>query len=294
MRMAQLVILVPCFNAEPTITVQVNKLRQIVAQQIEGRQIKPDSRIILIDNGSEDQTWPLVQRLAAQTSTVTGLKLSRHFGRQGAILAGLMAAGSDPDVAIIFDQPVLTDTQIIPDLLASYRQGHRLIWGIPNDQFVSRSRHHKRPLVTWQLLSRQTIRTVLQFSEVTWSLQDIIVQMGSQPVQLYYDRSPEDQATIPIPKGPSLTTLWLHHFFQSVTVLFVLGGIIFMLSGGICLIEIMRWWLGRPTTGSGVWGAVLSGLFGLQLIGLGIIGTYLKQVLSEVRHRPHYVIDQRT
>lgn len=88
----RLTIVVPCYKEEEVLATTNGVLVTLINQMICSKQISSSSRILYVDDGSTDQTWPIIQQFSGEYQTVTGLKLSRNFGHQGALLAGLEVA----------------------------------------------------------------------------------------------------------------------------------------------------------------------------------------------------------
>ncbi len=81
---------VPCYNEEAVLEVTAQKLMEKVESLIQRDVISPKSRITFVDDGSKDQTWPMIKELSTTHHLISGVKLSRNRGHQNALLAGLM------------------------------------------------------------------------------------------------------------------------------------------------------------------------------------------------------------
>lgn len=137
-----LYIVVPCYNEEEclpgTAPVFLQKLKQLIA---EGK-IAPESRILLVNDGSADSTWDIIARLHAQDKLFAGLNLSPNRGHQNAVMAGLMEARERADAAICIDADLQDDINAIDQMVDKYNNGAHIVCGVRDrrdtDTFLKR------------------------------------------------------------------------------------------------------------------------------------------------------------
>ena len=101
--MIKIGIILPCYNEEQVLYESARILTKLLNRLISLKKITPTSRILYIDDGSNDGTWNLIKALSDKHSKVGGIKLSRNFGHQNAILAGLLTVKGDAIVSLDAD-----------------------------------------------------------------------------------------------------------------------------------------------------------------------------------------------
>src|SRR5699024_5653301 len=87
-----LTIVVPCFNEEEVLPESCKELGTILTKLVEKKQVSEKSKILFVDDGSKDKTWELISKFSAEKNFVTGIKFSRNYGHQNALLAGMSIA----------------------------------------------------------------------------------------------------------------------------------------------------------------------------------------------------------
>src|SRR6185312_5267698 len=108
-------VVVPCFNEEEVLPQTAKRLRTLLERLRREKRVAADSRIVLIDDGSRDGTWELIERLSREDERVGGIKLSRNRGHQNALLAGLFTA--EGDVVVSVDADLQDDVDVIGEML---------------------------------------------------------------------------------------------------------------------------------------------------------------------------------
>lgn len=137
-----LYIIVPCYNEEDclpqTAPVFQNKLHELIASGI----ISPDSRILLVDDGSADRTWDIISDLHREDSAFAGLRLSPNLGHQNAVMTGLMVAKDLADITISIDADLQDDINAMDEMIKKHREGYPIVCGVRSsrdtDQFLKR------------------------------------------------------------------------------------------------------------------------------------------------------------
>lgn len=104
-------IIVPAYNEQEVLKSSIERLWQIESELKQSQQITMDSGILIVDDGSVDQTWPIIEQLHQKQPAISGLRFSRNFGHQAALLAGLTTAVWDADVMITIDADLQDDPE---------------------------------------------------------------------------------------------------------------------------------------------------------------------------------------
>jgi len=129
-----LAIVVPCFNEQETIAFTVDTLLEHLDRMVAAGTITPRSFLFFVDDGSRDATWPLLMRACDADPRVLGLRLSRNFGHQAALLAGLTAVEDKADVSISIDADLQQEPEAMDRFVAAYRDGANVVLGVRRDR----------------------------------------------------------------------------------------------------------------------------------------------------------------
>ena len=135
MNIPKLAIIIPCYNEELCVENTAQKLFAVLNHLIRLNKIRKDSYMYFIDDGSQDRTWAIIERMHRLNPLVKGQKFIKNFGNQKAIIAGLEAVkriGCDCVVSI--DADLQQDEWIIETFVDKYMQGYDVVSGIRNDR----------------------------------------------------------------------------------------------------------------------------------------------------------------
>ncbi len=198
----RLSVVIPCYNEEPALASTVGQVRQLLdALRAKGKVTA--SNLWLIDDGSRDGTWKLIEQLAAQHADVIGVKLSRNRGHQNALLAGLMSA--DGDAVITLDADLQDDIAVVEEMLDAHLAGSEVVFGVRRsrvqDSFFKRwsARRYYALLrvlgvevvpdhAEFRLLGRAALGALAEYPETNLFLRGLIPQLGFRSARVFYDR----------------------------------------------------------------------------------------------------------
>lgn len=305
-------IVVPCYNEEEVLPETVHRLDTLLRRLMEDGLISSHSRIWFIDDGSRDQTWPMINSASEHPcSLVCGIKLSRNRGHQAALMAGLMTATGD--VLISVDADLQDDLAAIPKMLEEYRAGCDIVYGVrssrESDTFFKRITAEGYYTVLqklgieiifnhadYRLMSRRAIEALRSFPETGLFLRGIIPQIGFRTAQVEYARGERFAGESKYPLGKMLALAW-----QGVTsfsaaplrAITTLGVVVSLVS--LCMGFWALWVRLFSEQALPGWASIVIPLFllsGMQLLALGVIGEYLAKVFMETKRRPMYFVDR--
>ncbi|MDI6864414.1 glycosyltransferase family 2 protein [Thermodesulfovibrio yellowstonii] len=134
MQTPKLVIVVPCYNEEEVLPETIVRLTNVMNELMEKQKISRDSFILFVDDGSRDRTWEIIENTAKINSTIRGLKLTRNFGHQNALIAGMEYVVDKCDCLITIDADLQQDENAIGDFLDKYSSGAEIVLGIRKDR----------------------------------------------------------------------------------------------------------------------------------------------------------------
>jgi glycosyltransferase involved in cell wall biosynthesis len=311
--MISLSIVVPCYNEQEVLPETLKRLGAIVNRLIDANTVSADSEILLIDDGSRDSTWQIIEDAAATSPIVNGLKLSRNRGHQTALLAGLLAARGDAVISI--DADLQDDLSAIDKMLEAFIDGADVVYGVrkrrSTDTFFKRftAESYYRLLsamgvdivfnhADYRLLSRRAVDALRQFEECNLFLRGIVPQLGFPSTSVYYDRAERFAGESKYPLHKMLAFAWQGITAFSAAPLRAITGIGVIISIGSFLVA--AWALSiRLFTDSSVpgWASTVVPMYflgGVQLLCIGIIGEYIAKTYVETKRRPLFFIEKTT
>lgn len=305
-------IIVPCYNEQEVIGSTVSKLSLILEHLIKHELCNPyDSKLVFVDDGSIDSTYSELTHIASRIGCVHIIKLSRNFGHQAALLAGLDYALKHADFSITIDADLQDDPKVIIDMAYLYRNGYQVVYGVRSsrdtDPYLKRQfakTFYKLMLslglsivynhADFRLLSNRAMNALSQYQERSLFLRGVIPLLGFRSTRVYYDRLSREAGITKYPFRKSLALALDGLFALSVKPIRLVT-----LTGFLCIltsIPIIIWLSYLYTTGVAVQGwtsimmlVLLTG--GIQLLSLGVIGEYIGRIYKEVKMRPYYHLD---
>ncbi|HIW15140.1 MAG TPA: glycosyltransferase family 2 protein [Firmicutes bacterium] len=307
-----LFLVVPCYN-EQEVLPETNRvlLQKLTAMKQDGLCDKK-SCVLYVDDGSRDETWPIITRLQRENPTVQGLKLSHNRGHQNALLAGLMTAAQECDCAISLDADLQDDVGVLDQFVEKYLDGCDVVYGVRNrretDTFFKRTTAQgfykfMRLLgadvvynhADYRLMSRRALEALGQYREVNLFLRGLVPLIGFRSDYVYYDRHERfaGESKYPLKKMLAFAMDGITSFsVKPLKLISRLGILISILSIFGLLYALISWCTGHAVAG---WTAIISSIWllgGIQMLCLGVVGTYIGKIYSEVKARPRYIIEE--
>ena len=240
-----------------------------------------DARVIYVDDGSKDDTWAVMQTLAQADPRVATLRLSRNFGKELAMTAGLDHA--EADAVVVIDADLQDPPEVIPQFVARWREGYDVVYGTraarQGESWVKKAtaamfyrvigRISATPIPAdtgdFRLLGRRAHQALKGLRERHRFMKGLFAWVGFRQVALVYQRDPRHA-------GTSKFNYWKLWNFA----MWVVGKAIVF---------------GDPVRGYPSLMAVMLFLGGVQLMALGVIGEYLGRLFMESKQRPLYLLD---
>lgn len=301
-------IVVPAHNEERN----VEPLHARVCTQMEA-QCDGNSQweLVFVDDGSRDATWERIAALASRDPRVRGIRLSRNFGHQNALFAGLAAARGD--AVISMDADLQHPPEVLPDLLRKWTEGFQIVHAIRRDpptlglgkRLTSRlyyrlfsylSGVHMEPgAADFRLLDRQVLDEILKFKEEGLFLRGIVHWVGYATASVPFDCCERYSGCSSYNLRRMLRLAW-HGISSFSLVPLRIAVVIGLAASTISFLgvgyAILGWWLDRDAVVPG-WAsslAIMSALFGLLFVVLAIFAEYLGRIVVEVRGRPRFLV----
>ena len=310
--MIRLATVSPCYNEEDVLRHSVEQLTALFERMIAEGLVSKDSMMVFVNDGSRDRTWEIIRELHSENRFVRGINMSRNVGHQNAIMAGMMTAREWADAVITLDADLQDDIECIPQMVRDFEAGNDIVYGVKvsrkADSFIKRMTaqgfykfqssmgvesvyNH----ADFRLMSRRALDMLSTYKEHNLYLRGLIPLIGLRHTTVD-DRIGERFA------GKSKYTFgkMMHLAMNGITAfsvrpLFAIYniGMLFLIIGFLIGIYVI-WSLivGHVVQG---WASLMLSVWivgGFILISLGIVGTYIAQIYTEVKRRPLYHIQE--
>ena len=288
----------------------VEKLYDEINQSLISENIS--SELIFIDDGSTDGTWDKIVALHKKDAKVRGLKLSRNFGHQYALYAGLSITKTD--AVITMDADLQHPPSIIPRLINEWRAGNKVVNTIRIDMeeiswlkkitskmfykvfsFLSGVKINPG-MADFRLLDRQVVDELLRMKESRLFIRGIVQWVGYQNSEITYQCGSRHSGTSKYNLTRMIRFAWTGITSFSVIPL-RLGIIIGFLTSCLAFYQLAEAIWVKIFTDQAIpgWASIIglqSLLFGVLFILVGLLGEYIARILEEVRERPRFIVEQ--
>ena len=307
-------IVVPCYNEQAVLPETAPLFLEKIAKLTEDGKISNKSRILFVNDGSKDKTWEIITDLAKQDERYIGITQSRNRGHQSTVLAGLMEAKEHCDITISIDCDGQDDINAMDEMIDKYLAGAEIVYGVRNnrdsDTWFKRTTAQGYYKVLnalgadvvynhadYRLMSSRVLNEFADYGEVNLFLRGMVPLVGFKTDNVYYERHERiaGQSHYPLSKmlhlafdgitSLSIKPISVITFIGSVVSFLGFLGIIWVIIGAI---------LGNTTDGWASTVIIICFLGGIQLLSLGVIGTYVGKIYLETKRRPRYVVSDRT
>lgn len=298
-------VVIPCYNEEESLPVLYRRLRKVLRQSA-GRY-----EMIFSNDGSTDRTAAVIRRLAAKDDGVRGVELSRNFGHQACLTAGLEHAAGE--VIVMMDADLQDPPELLAEMIEKWRQGADVVYAVRRKRkgesafklltaaafyrVLRRLTQTRIPLDTgdFRLIDRRALDAVLSIRESNRFLRGLFGWIGFHQVPVYYDRDRRyaGETKYPLRKMINFALDGLTSFSSAPLRIAVYLGLIASTIAFLYGIRVI--WEGmRGGTVPGWASTTVSVLFlgGVQLFTIGVLGEYIGRIYEEVKRRPLYIVKE--
>ena len=304
--MPALTVVVPAYNEEAVLADFHRRVVRVLDS------LPLDSAVLYIDDGSTDATWPAIEALLARDARVRALKLSRNFGKEVALTAGLdhVIEGA----AVVIDADLQDPPELIPQLVAQWQAGYDVVYATRSARagetqfkkltaaafYRAMERISDTPLPRdtgdFRLLSRRALDALARLRERQRFMKGLFAWIGYRQTAVHYQRDPR-QAGLTKWNYWRLTQLAIEGITSFSTAPLKLAtwvglssALLAFVYGLWVLTKAMVW--GDPVRGYPTLMLVILFLGGVQLLALGVIGEYLGRSYAESKQRPLYFVEE--
>ena len=314
MSKTKLALIIPCYNEELVIDSTIRTLLNVLNGIIEKDKISKDSYIYLVDDGSKDKTWQIIESLHKEFGKkIKACRFVRNYGNQKALIAGLLGAKEiGCDCVVSIDADLQQDENVIEKFIDEYQAGAKIVSGIRNDRKTDS--FFKKSTATcfyklmnlmgvkipqnhsdFRLVSKEALEILEQYDERELFLRGFFHETGLKTSYVNFDVKPRALGTSKF-NFVSLTSLALNGITSysviPLRLISAIGFLTVLISIAVGIDAIYDKYVLKDTPSGWATIVILLVFFGgLQIFCLGIIGEYLGQIFKEVKSRPRYIKD---
>lgn len=307
-----LYVVIPCYKEEAVLPETARRLEEKMKKLIETNQISPESKVLFVNDGSNDRTWEIIENLHEKNELFAGVNLSRNCGHQNALLAGMTVAVNYADMLVSMDADLQDDINAMDEMIDNFQQGYEVVYGVRSER--KKDTWFKRCTAQgfykfmaflgaeivynhadYRLMSKRAVEALLEFEEVHLFLRGIVPLIGYRWTTVAYERGERfaGESKYPLKKMISFA-------FDGITS-FSIKPIRFVLNIGLLIsafsFVMLFWTLIEKIVGTTVpgWTSLMVSVWmlgGIQLICLGVIGEYVGKIYGETKKRPKFFIER--
>ena len=310
--MSKLFIVVPCYNEEEVLPISSKVLLDFLKRMIAKNKVSTESSILFVDDGSKDKTWAIIKRLSEQEEHFKGLKVSRNFGHQNALLAGMTTAVQFADMIVTIDADLQDDVEAIEGMIDAYHDGNDVVYGVRSNRDTDTAFKRKTAEMFYsfmnklgvntvpnhadfRLMSNRATKVLLTFKEENLFLRGMVPLVGFPSTKVYYSRNIRvaGESKYPLKKMLNFAMEGITSFsivpikmVRNIGFITLLIGIFYM------IYSLIQHFTGNVEAG---WSSLIISIWflgGIQLISLSIVGEYIGKIYSEVKGRPRFIIEE--
>ena len=300
-------IVVPMYFEEKVVDECYKRLTHVAAEN------SLNYELVFVNDGSTDRTLELLEHIAQADSHVKVISLSRNFGHQIAVTAGIDKAKGD--AIVIIDSDLQDPPELIPEMIKLWEQGYDVVYGKRKKRdgeswfklttakmfyrFLDKMSTVKIPVDTgdFRLVDRKVIEALKKMPEHNRFLRGMASWVGFKQIPLQYERKERfaGETKYPLKKmikfaldgifSFSVKPLKLAEYLRSIAILIALIIILYFIIGPIIGLKTL-------TLGWTLTLILVSLIGGIQLLSIGIVGEYIARIYDESKGRPLYIIDK--
>ena len=303
--MEKITVIVPCYNEEAALHYYYKEMSRVMDEMND-----VDFELLLVNDGSKDNTLQIIRELAAQKDYIRYLSFSRNFGKEAAMYAGF--CNTTGDYVAIMDADLQDDIDAIDGMLEKYAEGCDIVYGVRNARDTDTAFKRKTAEgyykvmgllgadivynhADYRLMSKRALDGLEQFKEVNLFLRGVVPMIGYKSDKVYYARKERFAGESKYPLKKMLAFAWeglTSLSVKPIRMIMTLGSAIFLVSIAMLIYSLVRHAMGATMVG---WTSTVVSIWaigGLQLLAIGIIGEYIGKVYLETKQRPKFIVEE--
>lgn len=310
----KLYIVIPCYNEQEVLPITAPMFLDKIKTLAAAGKISEDSRVLFVNDGSRDDTWSIIKKLAAEDEHYIGICQSRNRGHQNAVLAGLMEAKDVCDITISIDCDGQDDINAMDEMVDAYNDGCDVVYGVRSSRetdtffkrFTAQGFYKFLAMMgaevvynhaDYRLISARVLQELASFKEVNLFLRGLVPLVGFKSTSVTYSRAERiaGESHYPLKKMIALAVDGITSLsVKPLQMIMGFGLFVAIVSFVGCIWALITALCGHSVSGWASMTCIICFVSGVQLICLGIIGEYIGKIYLETKHRPRYIISERT
>ena len=308
---ARLCVVIPCYNEEAVLPWAMGKLQAMLGRMKSETGV--DGRLLLVDDGSSDRTWELAEGFAREYGHVSGIKLSHNEGHQNALWAGMQESLGTCDAMVSIDADLQDDENAIIDMARQFLEGKDIVYGVRKERktdtwfkrvsaqaFYRLMQTADKEIIynhaDFRLMSDRAVRALMEYPERNMFLRGMVRQLGFSEGYVYYNRTARTagESKYPLRKMLAFSIDGITSFSTAPLKFITFAGLAMTLIALLIIIYgLYEHFAGKTIEG---WTSLMVSVWfigGVITTGVGITGTYIGKIYTEVKRRPRYFVDKR-
>ncbi len=312
MNTPKLFIVIPCYNEQEALPITAGRLTELTDDMIRREIIAPESRVVLVDDGSKDETWRIIAELHGRDARFEGVKLAHNVGHMNALWAGMTLAADRCDCLISIDADLQDDVNAMYGFLEAYQRGADVVFGVRSSRktdtwFKRTTAQGFYKLMgklgvemvynhaDYRLLSKRALEALLSFSEVNMFLRGMVPMLGFRTAEVTYERGERvaGESKYPLKKMIAFAMEGITSLSNKpIRYVLLLGALCALLGLAMAIYVLVAFIQHRTVAG---WASMMMSIWllgGLQLMALGLIGEYVGKIYMETKRRPKFILEE--
>ncbi len=312
MKAPKLFIVIPCYNEQEALPITAKRLTALTDDMIERRLIDPASRIVLVDDGSRDETWRVIEGLRAEDGRFEGVKLAHNAGHMNALWAGMTLCADRCDCCVTIDADLQDDVNAMYGFLEAFAAGADVVYGVRSSRKTDTAFKRNTAQLfyrlmgrlgvemvynhaDYRLLSRRALEALLSFGEVNMFLRGMVPMLGFKSAKVYFERGERvaGESKYPLKKMIAFAMEGVTSLSNKpIRYVLLLGALCALLGVVMAVYVIVSLVRGHTVAG---WASIMMSIWllgGLQLMALGLIGEYVGKIYLETKRRPKFILEE--
>lgn len=302
--MSRLSVVLPAYNEEQMLAKTCRTLKKILDLA------EINYELVIVDDGSTDQTWKIIEETAEKDRNVTGVHFSRNFGKEAAIVAGLAQASGN--AVAVMDCDLQHPPEVLVKMYRLWEQGYEVVEGIKKSRGTETVFHRKSAGFFYRIMSRATGFNMENASDFKLLDRKAVESVLSMPERSMFFRATSSwvgfkstSVLFEVQEREAGESKWstgslIRYAFRNIVAFTTLPLQFVTIGAGGCFIcslllliySLVRYFTGHAVEGYTTLLSVMLFIGSAVMMSLGIIGYYIARIYEEVKRRPRYIVSR--
>lgn len=302
--MSRLSVVLPAYNEEQMLAKTCRTLKKILDLA------EINYELVIVDDGSTDQTWKIIEETAEKDRNVTGVHFSRNFGKEAAIVAGLAQASGN--AVAVMDCDLQHPPEVLVKMYRLWEQGYEVVEGIKKSRGTETVFHRKSAGFFYRIMSRATGFNIENASDFKLLDRKAVESVLSMPERSMFFRATSSwvgfkstSVLFEVQEREAGESKWstgslIRYAFRNIVAFTTLPLQFVTIGAGGCFIcslllliySLVRYFTGHAVEGYTTLLIVMLFIGSAVMMSLGIIGYYIARIYEEVKRRPRYIVSR--